>query len=188
MRCTKPKRGLKWRKRNPSCIRFVVSTLCGDACEFLWFTLNLFLGSVTDCQLSPLPKEKKPEQEPAQSPAPLVSPDVHADGSVTFCFRAPNARDVKLAREGAEPVGMQKDDQGVWNVTTVPLPPDYYGYSFIADGVRSLDASNPCIGSESTFSGEFCPCSRTVLSALGIKRRPAWRDSSSLLQVGGGGR
>src|ERR1700733_11107182 len=90
-------------------------------------------------------QEKKTEQTPAPSSAPLVSPDVHPDGSATFFFRAPNARDVKLAREGAEPVGMQKDDQGVWNVTTVPLQPDYYGYSFIADGVRSLDASNPAL-------------------------------------------
>jgi enterochelin esterase-like enzyme len=88
-------------------------------------------------------QEKKPEQTPGPSPASLVSPDVHPDGSVTFLFRAPNARDVKLAREGAEPVEMQKDDQGVWSVTTSPLQPDYYGYSFIADGVRSLDASNP---------------------------------------------
>jgi enterochelin esterase-like enzyme len=75
-------------------------------------------------------------------PVPLVSPDVHADGSVTFRFRAPNAQEVKLAREGAEPEAMQKDDQGVWTVTTAPLAPDYYGYSFVADGVRLLDPSN----------------------------------------------
>jgi enterochelin esterase family protein len=37
---------------------------------------------------------------------------------------------------------MQKDDQGVWSVTTDPLTPDYYGYSFIADGVGLLDPSN----------------------------------------------
>jgi enterochelin esterase-like enzyme len=73
---------------------------------------------------------------------PLVSPEVHADRSVTFRFRAPNAVDIKLEREGAEPVSMRKDDQGVWSVTTEPLAPDYYGYSVIVDGVRSLDPSN----------------------------------------------
>ncbi|MGB9362134.1 MAG: alpha/beta hydrolase-fold protein, partial [Candidatus Sulfotelmatobacter sp.] len=78
-------------------------------------------------------------------PPPLVSPEVHADGSVTFRFRAPNALDVKLAREGAEPVAMQKDDQSVWIVTTAPLAPDYYGYSFVADGVRLLDPQNPLL-------------------------------------------
>jgi enterochelin esterase-like enzyme len=79
---------------------------------------------------------------PPQPPAWLVSPDVHSDGTVTFRYRAPNALDVKLAREGTEPVAMQKDDQGVWSVTTAPLAPDYYGYSFTVDGARSLDPYN----------------------------------------------
>jgi enterochelin esterase family protein len=79
---------------------------------------------------------------PPQPPVWLVSPDVHPDGSVTFRYRAPNAQEVKLAREGAEPVAMQKDDQGVWSVTTAPLAPDYYGYSFMVDGAHSLDAYN----------------------------------------------
>jgi enterochelin esterase family protein len=61
---------------------------------------------------------------------------------VTFRFLAPNAQEVKLAREGAEPSAMQKDDKGVWSVTTAPLPPDYYGYSIIVDGVRMLDPYN----------------------------------------------
>jgi len=74
--------------------------------------------------------------------ARLVSPEVHADGSVTFRFQAPNAVEVKLDLEGAEPVPMHKDDQRVWSVTTAPLNPDYYGYSIIVDGVRSLDPLN----------------------------------------------
>jgi hypothetical protein len=37
---------------------------------------------------------------------------------------------------------MQKDDKGVWSVTTAPLAPDYYGYSFVVDGVRALDPFN----------------------------------------------
>jgi enterochelin esterase family protein len=61
---------------------------------------------------------------------------------VTFRFLAPNAQEVKLAREGAEQVAMQKDDKGVWTVNTAPLSPDYYGYSIIVDGVRSLDPFN----------------------------------------------
>jgi enterochelin esterase-like enzyme len=82
---------------------------------------------------------------PPEPPAPLVSPEVHADGSVTFRFRAVNAKEVQLAREGAEPTPMRKDDQGVWTVTTVPLAPDYYGYSFVADGVRLIDPENPLL-------------------------------------------
>ena len=37
---------------------------------------------------------------------------------------------------------MEKDDQGIWSKTTPPLSPDYYGYSFVADGVALIDPSN----------------------------------------------
>ncbi|MBZ5682525.1 MAG: esterase [Acidobacteriia bacterium] len=104
----------------------------GLACS--WF---LFLPVLAAAQAA-----KPAQSQPSQPPAPLVSPEVHSDSSVTFRFRAPNAVDVKLAREGTEPVAMQKDEQGLWSVTTAPLDPDYYGYSFIADGVHSLDPSN----------------------------------------------
>jgi len=81
----------------------------------------------------------------AQPPAPAVitSPEVHADNRVTFRFRDPNAHEVMLALEGAKPAPMQKDDQGVWSLTTAPLEPDFYGYSFVADGVGLIDPSNP---------------------------------------------
>ena len=83
--------------------------------------------------------------QPPPPPAPLISPEVHPDASVTFRFRAPNVREVKLDLEGAEPVPMQKDDQGVWSVTTSSLAPDYYGYSFVADGVSLIDPENPLL-------------------------------------------
>jgi enterochelin esterase-like enzyme len=86
-------------------------------------------------------QQNKPSPPPAPA-LPVVSPDVHSDGSVTFRFRAPNAVEVKLGREGADLVPMQKDDLGVWSVTTAPLAPDYYGYAFIADGGRELDPHN----------------------------------------------
>lgn len=80
------------------------------------------------------------------SPPKLVSPDVHADKSVTFRFRDPNAKEVELARDGVvQPIPMQRDAQGVWSVTIGPLAPDFYGYSFIADGVHLVDPSNPMI-------------------------------------------
>lgn len=81
----------------------------------------------------------------AQSPAPpppIISPEVHSDRTVTFRFRDPNSKEVLLAREGASRIPMRKDEQGVWSVTTDPLEPDFYGYSFIADGVALIDPSN----------------------------------------------
>jgi enterochelin esterase-like enzyme len=79
----------------------------------------------------------------AQPPQPATSPEVHPDHRVTFRFRAPNAKEVFLAREGAPRQAMQKDEQGVWSITTDPLEPDLYGYSFVADGVGLTDPSNP---------------------------------------------
>jgi enterochelin esterase-like enzyme len=88
-----------------------------------------------------LAQQANPEQ-PRQPPDRLVSPEVHLDSSVTFRFLSPNAQEVKLERDGAEPLAMQKDDRGVWSVTTPPLAPDYYEYSFVVDGARALDAFN----------------------------------------------
>jgi enterochelin esterase-like enzyme len=73
---------------------------------------------------------------------PVRSPEVQADRRVTFRLRAPNAKEVFLAREGVERVAMQKDEQGLWSVTTDPLEPDFYGYSFVVDGVNQTDPSN----------------------------------------------
>jgi enterochelin esterase-like enzyme len=82
----------------------------------------------------------------AQTPPPLVSPEVHSDSRVTFRFRAPNVKEVALSFEGAlKNAAMQKDEQGVWSVTTEPLAPDFYGYGFIADGVHLIDPSNPLL-------------------------------------------
>jgi len=79
-------------------------------------------------------------QPPSRSP--VISPEVHDDHSVTFRFRDPSAQSVKLNLEGAKSMLMEKDDQGVWSVTTPPLEPDFYGYSFNADGVNLIDPSN----------------------------------------------
>jgi len=79
----------------------------------------------------------------AQQPPALESPEVYPDNRVTFRFRAPNAREVLLALEGTQRLAMQKDEQGVWSITTAPLEPDLYGYSFVADGVSLIDPSNP---------------------------------------------
>src|SRR5437868_5689923 len=83
---------------------------------------------------------------PAQTPPPLISPEVHSDRRVTFRFRGPNVKEVAVSIEGvSKPFPMQKDDQGVWSVTTEALAPDYYGYTIIADGVGLFDPSNHAV-------------------------------------------
>jgi enterochelin esterase-like enzyme len=80
----------------------------------------------------------------AQQQERIISPEVSADGRVTFRFRAPNAKEVSVAMEGyGKPQPMTKDERGVWSVTTEPLVPDYYGYSIVMDGVSLIDPGNP---------------------------------------------
>jgi len=72
---------------------------------------------------------------------PIRSPEVAADRRVTFRLRAPNAKDVAVTLAG-KPLPMQRDDQGVWSVTTDPLDPEYYTYSLVVDGTSINDPSN----------------------------------------------
>lgn len=87
---------------------------------------------------------EQPSPTPPPSPPPR-SPEVQADHRVTFRFRAPAAKEVVLTREGAPRLAMKRDEQGVWTVTTEPLDPDLYGYSFEADGVGLIDPVNPLL-------------------------------------------
>jgi len=78
----------------------------------------------------------------AQTAAPIVSPEVHADRTVTFRLRAPNAKVVNLGLEGGKPAPMQMEEQGVWTYTSPALEPDIYGYTFNVDGVGLMDPNN----------------------------------------------
>jgi enterochelin esterase family protein len=73
--------------------------------------------------------------------APVRSPEVAADGSITFRLRAPDAKDVAVVGIGQR-LAMQKNDQGIWSATTAPQKPDLYTYSFSVDGATVLDPGN----------------------------------------------
>jgi enterochelin esterase-like enzyme len=75
---------------------------------------------------------------------PVKSPEVSADRRVTFRLRAPNAKEV-IVTGGAGRLPMQKDEQGVWSVTTEPLEPEIYQYSFSVDGATFSDPGNPLL-------------------------------------------
>ena len=81
----------------------------------------------------------------AQSaPPPFHSTVVHPDHTVTFQYRNATAAKVELAVDGmANPIAMERGAAGVWSATTPPLPPEIYGYHFVADGERQLDPANP---------------------------------------------
>lgn len=79
---------------------------------------------------------------PGRGGGAVRSPEVAADGKVTFRLRAPNAEEVAVTGIGQR-LAMQKDAQGVWTATTGPLQPDMYSYSFSVDGATFNDPANP---------------------------------------------
>lgn len=82
--------------------------------------------------------------------APLNSPEVHDDQTVTFRLKAPKAQEVKITDgtiltalgRGREPLLFTKGDEGIWTLTTGPFKPDMYAYHFVVDGVQICDPSN----------------------------------------------
>jgi len=93
-----------------------------------------------------------------QRPEHIVSPEIAADGSVTFRIKAPRAAEVVVSASVgtlmAKPPGtvkdapdqwsmpMQKGADGIWTLTIGPLEPEIYRYAFLVDGMRALDLAN----------------------------------------------
>ena len=106
-------------------------------------------------------------QAPPRAATPndtLKSPEVHADGKVTFRIYAPKASEVTLGGDWisqglGEGGNLTKDDKGVWSITVGPLPADFYSYSLTVDGVRTLDPKNALIkqGTTSVDNMVFVP-------------------------------
>ncbi len=76
--------------------------------------------------------------------AKVHSPELLPDGRVTFRILAPKATAVMVEGNwaGGRDVPMTKDDAGLWSVTTAPLQPELWAYTFSVDGVRTLDPNN----------------------------------------------
>jgi enterochelin esterase family protein len=82
----------------------------------------------------------------AQQPRPVLSPEVHADRTVTFRLRAPAADEVSLTGEFLDgPQALSKGADGVWSVTVGPVAPEIYEYEFTIDGMTFHDPRNPAI-------------------------------------------
>ena len=82
----------------------------------------------------------------------IVSPQVNEDNSVTFRLVAPKAVKVQvkgdfLPAEGIDSkevptIAEMTEKNGVWEYTTKPLASELYSYSFLVDGLKTLDPSN----------------------------------------------
>jgi enterochelin esterase-like enzyme len=82
----------------------------------------------------------------ARIPA-VVSPEVSADGHMTFRIYAPQAQSVRLTASDIPGLGragvLTKGDDGVWSVTVGPVEPGAYRYAFNVDGVPVIDPRSP---------------------------------------------
>ncbi len=74
----------------------------------------------------------------------VKSPEILPDNRVTFRLSAPKATEVQLMGNfpGGRGLAMVKDEAGLWSVTTAALTPELWAYSFMVDGVRTLDPNN----------------------------------------------
>ncbi len=71
------------------------------------------------------------------------SPEVNEDGSVTFRFLAPQAKEVRVSGSvSPESLRLEKTATGLWQGTTGPLDPGIYDYRFEVDGTYALDPHN----------------------------------------------
>lgn len=82
-------------------------------------------------------------------PNEIISPEIHADNSVTFRFLAPNAKSVSITGDFLPPNGwmpgsepLKKHANGLWSFTTRPLESEFYTYAFIVDSLQMNDPNN----------------------------------------------
>lgn len=90
--------------------------------------------------------------------APVVSPEVHDNNTVTFRLKAPKAVKVQVTGDflptqkiktpfgefdGPGVADLIENKDGVWEFTTPePLKPELYSYTFLVDGLKITDPSN----------------------------------------------
>lgn len=86
----------------------------------------------------------------------ITSPEINADGTVTFRLYAPKAVTVELlgdflpkqkvqtpfGEQETDGVAYLKEEKGVWTYTTNILAPELYSYKFRVNGMDYLDPSN----------------------------------------------
>jgi enterochelin esterase-like enzyme len=95
-----------------------------------------------------------------KSDAELRSPIINKNNSVTLNLKSENAKNVEVTSElvfkttRATPnlegvlgghIPMKKTSKNVWTITSIPMLPGRYAYSFWVDGLMTLDPLNPLI-------------------------------------------
>ncbi len=121
------------------------------------------IGAVVALVISALLVSSGLAQQGRPRPPEVVSPEIAADGHVTFRILAPKAGSVLLSGSDIPGIGqgaaMKKGAEGIWEVTLGPIQPGAYRYNFNVDGVPTIDPRNPetSESNENTWSLFYVP-------------------------------
>jgi enterochelin esterase family protein len=105
----------------------------GDRADGQWGASFLQFRNIFIREIKPRGKREEP----------LVSPEVRADGRITFRLRAAKAEKVSVVCEAVGTLSMAKGPDGVWSVTAGPVAPGIYDCRFEVDGLQITDPSSP---------------------------------------------
>ncbi len=84
----------------------------------------------------------------------IISPEILNDNSVIFRLNAPDAKSVKLGgtmNPDYTPLDMKKNESGVFELKIGPIAPDMYTYTFVVDGVKTIDPSNNIVVRDGSY-------------------------------------
>ena len=97
----------------------------------------LFISTLMLCAMSSL------AQEAIFNRNDLTSPEVNADGTVTFRLYAPKAITVEVQGDFLQNgKAAMKEENGLWIYTSESLAPELYSYHFVVNGIDMLDPSS----------------------------------------------
>ena len=132
-----------------------------NAKYFLYKTLPLLFdkkaaeAAMKEAQPAPAATGKEQQFTPGVMarlfPKPIISPEYTEQG-IIFRFKAPEAQKVELACEILpKPLPMEKDSDGVWNVTMTDFLFETFKYCFVVDGTQVADPSNMFLSPDRGF-------------------------------------
>ena len=89
-------------------------------------------------------------------PKPIVSPEYKYD-SIVFRFKAPDAKQVSFVSEMLDqPLAMQRDSDGIWQVEIEDHVNETYTYYFLVDGTPVADPQNMYLAPSKGFKPSIC--------------------------------
>jgi len=87
-----------------------------------------------------------PPRPVQRRPVRIISPEIRQDNSITFRLYSKDASKVTVSGEWQTGFNASQDlvknDTGMFTLTIGPLSPELYGYTFVVDGIRTIDPNN----------------------------------------------